>query len=216
MTSTPVISLLKRSGNSSDRPSGTVVVNGELALSFGAADPGLYFEDSAGGIRKLGPPGYGTTAPNSTPVGLPGNSRGELWVDSNSSAYYLKVWTGSAWQKIYASFADTAGHANTANSCIIASGTIFADTAGHANTANSCIIASGTISSFADTATLASGAILASGVVTAVGKTVAAVVTSGLPAPLTYPSGSLVYQIQSSGTAPSGLYIRVLNGWAFT
>lgn len=195
MTSTPVISLLKRSGNSSDRPSGTVVVNGELALSFGAADPGLYFEDSAGGIRKLGPPGYGTTAPNSTPVGLPGNSRGELWVDSNSSAYYLKVWTGSAWQKIYASFADTAGHANTANSCIIASGTI---------------------SSFADTATLASGAILASGVVTAVGKTVAAVVTSGLPAPLTYPSGSLVYQIQSSGTAPSGLYIRVLNGWAFT
>lgn len=195
MTSTPVISLLKRSGNSSDRPSGTVVVNGELALSFGAADPGLYFEDSAGGIRKLGPPGYGTTAPNSTPVGLPGNSQGELWVDSNSSAYYLKVWTGSAWQKIYASFADTAGHANTANSCIIASGTI---------------------SSFADTATLASGAILASGVVTAVGKTVAAVVTSGLPAPLTYPSGSLVYQIQSSGTAPSGLYIRVLNGWAFT
>jgi hypothetical protein len=63
---------------------------------------------------------------------------------------------------------------------------------------------------------LASGAILASGVVTAVGKTVTAVVTSGLPAPLTYPSGSLVYQIQSSGTAPSGLYIRVLNGWAFT
>jgi hypothetical protein len=195
MTSTPVISLLKRSGNSSDRPSGTVVVNGELALSFGAADPGLYFEDSAGGIRKLGPPGYGTTAPNSTPAGLPGNSLGELWVDSNSSAYYLKVWTGSTWQKIYASFADTAEHANTANSCIIASGTI---------------------SSFADTALLASGAILASGVVTAVGKTVTAIVTSGLPVPSTYPSGSLVYQIQSSGTAPSGLYIRVLNGWAFT
>jgi hypothetical protein len=219
MTSTPVISLLKRSGNSSDRPSGTVVVNGELALSFGAADPGLYFEDSAGGIRKLGPPGYGTTAPNSSPAGLPGNSLGELWVDSNSSAYYLKVWTGSTWQKIYASFADTAEHANTANSCIIASGTIssfFADTAEHANTANSCIIASGTISSFADTALLASGAILASGVVTAVGKTVTAIVTSGLPVPSTYPSGSLVYQIQSSGTAPSGLYIRVLNGWAFT
>jgi len=195
MTSTPVISLLKRSGNSSDRPSGTVVVNGELALSFGAADPGLYFEDSAGGIRKLGPPGYGTTAPNSTPAGLPGNSLGELWVDSNSSAYYLKVWTGSTWQKIYASFADMAEHANTANSCIIASGTI---------------------SSFADTALLASGAILASGVVTAVGKTVTAIVTSGLPVPSTYPSGSLVYQIQSSGTAPSGLYIRVLNGWAFT
>ena len=195
MTSTPVISLLKRSGNSSDRPSGSVVVNGELAFSFGSADPGLYFEDSAGSIRKVGPPGYGTTAPNATPVGLPGNSIGELWTDSNSSAFYLKVWTGAAWQKIYASFADTAEHANTATSCLIASGTI---------------------SSFANTATLASGAILASGVATMAGHPVSAIVVSGLPAPTTYPSGSLLYQIQSSGTTPSGLYIRVLNGWAFT
>ena len=42
MTSTPVILLLKRSGQASDRPSGTVIQNGELAICVGAADPGLF------------------------------------------------------------------------------------------------------------------------------------------------------------------------------
>ena len=85
MTSTPVTSLLKRTGNASDRPSGNIIVNGELAMSFGAADPGVYFEDSAGGIRKVGPTAYGTVAPNAVPVGLAGNSSGELWTDSNTT-----------------------------------------------------------------------------------------------------------------------------------
>ena len=90
MTSTPVTSLLKRTGNASDRPSGNIIVNGELAMSFGAADPGVYFEDSAGSIRKIGPTAYGTVAPNAVPVGLAGNSLGELWTDSNTTTYYLK------------------------------------------------------------------------------------------------------------------------------
>jgi hypothetical protein len=81
VTSTPSILLTKRSGQSSDRPSGTVVQGGELAISRGASDPGLYFEDTAGDIRKIGPSHYGTTAPNSTPAGLPGNSVGETWTD---------------------------------------------------------------------------------------------------------------------------------------
>jgi hypothetical protein len=139
MTSTPVVLLLKRSGQSSDRPSGTVVQNGELAISVGASDPGLYFEDSAGDIRKVGPPHYGTTGPNSSPVGIAGNSVGELWTDSSTSSYYLKVWTGGTWQKIGAAFADSSTTASTASS------------AGFATSAG--------------TATLASGAVLASGVV---------------------------------------------------
>lgn len=131
MTSTPVVFLLKRSGISSDRPSGTIVQGGEPALCFGAADPGLYFEDSAGSIRKIGPSHYGTTAPNVTPAGIAGNSVGELWTDNSSSNYYLKVWTGSAWQKIGGGFADSSNTANsatsagTATTCIQASGTIL-------------------------------------------------------------------------------------------
>lgn len=134
MTSTPVVLLLKRSGQSSDRPSGTVVQNGELALAFGATDPGLYFEDSAGLIRKIGPNHYGTTAPNSSPVGLAGNSVGETWVDSTTTNYYLKVWNGSTWVKAGAGFADTATSATSAT------------TASTANSAFSAVIASGVVS----------------------------------------------------------------------
>ncbi len=136
MTSTPVVFLLKRSGISSDRPSGTILQGGEPALCFGASDPGFYFEDSAGSVRKIGPSHYGTTAPNSSPAGLAGNSTGELWTDSATSSYYLKVWTGSAWQKIGAGFADSATTATSAT------------TAGYASSA---AVASGIPSSFVDT-----------------------------------------------------------------
>jgi len=198
MTSTPVTILSKRSGNASDRPSGNILVNGELSINFGAADPGVYFEDSAGNIVKIGPTPYGTTAPNAVPVGLAGNSIGELWTDATVGNPYLKVWTGSAWTKIYAGLADTAAFATQANSCIIASGAITA----FATTAN--------------TALLASGAILASGVVTSAGKPSVLVLLSGLPSPTSYSSGTLIYQVQSSGATPSGLFVRALNGWAFT
>lgn len=125
MASTPVIILTKRSGNSSDRPNTSTVQAGETAMSFGAADPGLYFKDSAGAIRKFGSNHYGTTAPNSAPVGSVGNSVGETWTDSSTSSYYLRVWTGSAWQKVGAGFADSATSAtsaNRANSAVTASG----------------------------------------------------------------------------------------------
>ena len=216
MTSTPVTILSKRSGNASDRPSGNILINGELSINFGAADPGVYFEDSAGNIVKIGPTPYGTTAPNAVPVGLAGNSIGELWTDATAGNPYLKVWTGSAWTKIYAGLADTAAFATQANSCIIASGAItaFATTANTALLASGAILASGSIT--ANTALLASGAILASGVVTSAGTPSVLVLLSGLPSPTSYSSGTLIYQVQSSGATPSGLFVRALNGWAFT
>jgi hypothetical protein len=234
MTSTPVTILSKRSGNASDRPSGNILVNGELSINFGAADPGVYFEDSAGNIVKIGPTPYGTTAPNAVPVGLAGNSIGELWTDATAGNPYLKVWTGSAWTKIYAGFSDTAAFATQANSCIIASGAIttLATTANTALLASGAILASGSITAntallasgailasgsiTANTALLASGAILASGVVTSAGTPSVLVLLSGLPSPTSYSSGTLIYQVQSSGTTPSGLFVRALNGWAFT
>jgi hypothetical protein len=106
-------------------------------MSFGAADPGLYFKDSAGSIRKFGSNHYGTTAPNSSPNGSTGNSVGETWVDSSTSQYYLRVWTGAGWQKIGAGFADTATSANTA---VTANNAL---TANSATVANSAVVASG-------------------------------------------------------------------------
>ena len=223
MTSTPVTSLLKRSGNASDRPSGNIIVNGELAMSFGAADPGVYFEDSAGGIRKVGPTAYGTVAPNAVPVGLAGNSLGELWTDSNTTTYYLKVWNGTAWQKIGAAFADNAASANVT----IASGAIFANSALVASGSFGAILASGAlgavlasgsrgslVASGALGAVLASGsrgALLASGVVTATGVSCSDIYTGLLIG--TGPSGSLRYKTDNIGT-PSGLYVAFAGGWA--
>jgi hypothetical protein len=103
-------------------------------MSFGSADPGLYFKDSAGSIRKFGSNHYGTTAPNSSPVGSPGNSVGETWVDSSTASYYLRVWTGAAWQKVGAGFADSATTANTATTAL---------SANTATVANSAVVASG-------------------------------------------------------------------------
>ena len=204
MTSIPVTSLLLRSGNASDRPSGNSFVNGELAINFGAADPGLYFEDSAGGVIKVGPSTYGVNPPNATPVGLAGNSPGEIWTDSTTSAYYLKVWNGTAWQKIGAAFADNALQA----SVTIASGALFA---------NSALVASGAL--FANSALVASGALfansalVASGVLTATGVACADIYTGTLTG--TAPSGSLRYKTDDT-SSPSGLYVAFAGGWALT
>ncbi len=226
MTSTPSIILTKRSGQSSDRPSGTVVQGGELAISRGSSDPGLYFEDTAGAIRKIGPSHYGTTAPNATPVGLPGNSVGETWADSSTSQYYFKVWTGSAWVKVGAGYADSTLFADQATTALLASGAITSQFSNTSALSSGSILASGAL--FASTATLSSGSILASGAVsstssftcilasgsvlssgtaTATGVPVAAIDTA---LPGSAQQGTLFYQT----TVPSGLYIYTAAGWA--
>ena len=195
MASTPVILLTKRTGNASDRPNTATVQAGEAALSFGAADPGLYFRDSASSIRKVGPPHYGSTAPNSSPVGSAGNSVGELWVE-DSSPYYMQVWNGSAWQKVGAAFADTASIA----SVTIASGALVA---------NSALVASGSLGAVLASGSL--GSVLSSGVVTATGIPCAEIYTGTLTG--TGPSGTLLYKADDTGS-PSGLYVAFAGGWA--
>ncbi len=232
MTSTPVNLLLKRSGLASDRPSGIVVQNGELALSAGASDPGLYFEDTAGAIRKIGPSAYGSTAPNSTPVGLSGNSTGETWTDSSTADLYFKVWTGSAWSKVSAKYADTAGSATTATfatsagSALVASGTIQASgciLASGAIQASGCVLASGSIRASgcisasgaiqASGCILASGSILSSGCILASGALSVSTVSSSLPLPTAVESGVQFLLFTTSGTYPSGLYVRAGTGY---
>jgi len=215
MASTPVILLSKRSGNSSDRPNAATVQAGEIAMSFGAADPGLYFKDSAGSIRKFGSNHYGTTAPNSSPLGSPGNSVGELWTDSSTSNYYLRVWTGAAWQKVGVGFADTANSANTA---------VTANSAATATVANSAIVASGALSaviaSGSLSAVIASGAlsaVVASGSISAVisSGSLSAIVASGIAVVTALPAastGSLVYL----NAGASGLYVSANGGWILT
>jgi len=165
MTSTPVNLLSLRSNQNSDRPKPTTLQLGQLAVNYGSADGGVYYEDTGGSIRKIGPNHYGTSAPNSSAVGQTGNSLGETWVDSSAATYYMKVWNGSSWQIVGSAFADTATTAVSASTATFAS---------------SAAVASGAV--FADSALLASGCIIASGLP----------ITASLPA--SSPEGTLMYQ----------------------
>lgn len=183
MTSTPVNLLSLRSDLNSDRPKPTTLQLGQIAVNYGASEPGIYLEDTGGAVRKIGPNHYGTTAPNSVPAGQTGNSVGETWVDSSTSSYFLKVWTGSTWQTIGSAFATSAAFATAATSAV---------SAGSAIVASGAILASGSYSS-----TIASGCIVASGIP----------VATGLPA--SSAEGTLIYQ----AAAVSGLYIYVGGQW---
>jgi hypothetical protein len=232
MTTTPVILVTKRSGNSADRPATSTVQAGEAALCFGAAEPGLYFKDSTGAIRKVGPTHYGASAPNSTPVGAAGNSVGELWIDSSASSYYLRFWDGSSFLKIGAGFADSAASATVtiasgaivANSAIVASGALGAVLASGsrgailasgslgailASGALGAVLASGSLGTVLASGSL--GAVLASGVITATGVSCADIYSGTLTGTAT--SGALRYKYDDTGS-PSGLYVAFAGGWA--
>lgn len=94
--------LLKRSNTASKRPTAAQLDIGELSLNYEQNTCGVYFEDSNGDVRKVGPVEVSASAPNATPAGSSGNSLGELWYDTGTSS--LKVWTG-------ASFVSAAGSA---------------------------------------------------------------------------------------------------------
>ena len=267
MTSTPVTILELRSSLDSDRPSGTILQFGQLALCAGSGDPGLYFLDTDNAVRKIGPTAYGTTPPNAIYIGASGNSVGEAWTDSSPRNYY-KVWDGTTWIKVSAGFSDTstlasgailasgallasgaylasgaiqasgailasgallasgaylASGAIQASGAILASGALFANAAIQAsgailasgaiqsetsNLASGAVLASGAL--FSNTSTLASGAVYASGA-----SSIATVVASGLPNPTAIESGVAYLQLESSGTYPSGLYIRAGSDWYF-
>ncbi len=86
--------LLKRSNTASKRPTAAQLDIGELSLNYEQNTCGVYFEDSNGDVRKVGPVEVSASAPNATPAGSSGNSLGELWYDTGTSN--LKVWTGAS------------------------------------------------------------------------------------------------------------------------
>jgi microcystin-dependent protein len=86
---------LLRSSVPNCRPDPSKLLPGQPALNTTASDSGLFFTDSNGYLTKIGPCAVSSVAPNTNPAGFPGNSRGELWFDTEVQT--LKVWTGAAW-----------------------------------------------------------------------------------------------------------------------
>tara|TARA_Y100001938_G_scaffold107038_1_gene146222 strand:- start:174 stop:605 length:432 start_codon:yes stop_codon:yes gene_type:complete len=104
--------LSRRSSLLNDRPFPTRLGTAELAVNNHPSEPGLFFADNtsspATGLVKIGPISVGTAAPNATALGFPGNSKGEAWLDNNST-HIFKVYDGSNWQPIKAVASISAG-----------------------------------------------------------------------------------------------------------
>ena len=107
---------LLRSSTASKRPTASNLAAGELGLNFNDDTSGLFFENASGDIMKVGPAEVSATAPNASPAtgGSTGNSKGELWFDTNNSQ--LKVYNGSSF---VASSATVAGIDSSANATAI-------------------------------------------------------------------------------------------------
>ena len=97
--------LSRRSSVLHDRPFPTRLGTAELAINNNAGQPGLVFADNTAapstGLVKVGPIAIGTAAPNVTASGFTGNSKGESWLDTNST-HILKVFDGTSWQMVKA------------------------------------------------------------------------------------------------------------------
>ena len=104
-----------RSSTANKRPDPAAMVDGQLAMNYDIASPGLFFKDDNGTLIKVGPVHIGTTAPNVSPAagGTAGNSIGEQWLDTTSGVYVLKVWDGSAWRSESGTFVDVSGDTMT-------------------------------------------------------------------------------------------------------
>ena len=102
-----------RSSTADKRPTPGAMSDGQLALNTNLASPGLFFKDSNGDAIKVGPVHVGTTAPNVSPAGQSGNSKGEQWLDTSSSRYVFKIWDGTAWRTEDGEFVNTSGDTMT-------------------------------------------------------------------------------------------------------
>jgi hypothetical protein len=87
--------LLKRTGTLQKRPDPNLMALGELNLNYNQSAGGLYYKDTTGAVRKVGPAHVGPSAPNGSPTGSSGHSVGEMWYDTSAGSF--KVWGGSSW-----------------------------------------------------------------------------------------------------------------------
>jgi len=104
-----------RSSTANKRPTAAAMSDGQLAVNTNATNPGLFFKDADGSVRKVGPVFIGSSAPNSSPAtgGSTGHAVGEQWLDNTGGIYVLKIWDGTAWRSESGTFVDVSGDTMT-------------------------------------------------------------------------------------------------------
>lgn len=90
---------LLRSVQNEDRPFAQNLLEGQPAVNLNSSEPGLFFKLTDGSVVKFGPVSVTSdgVAPNSSPKGSPGNSKGELWFDTSTDPGILRIYDGDSW-----------------------------------------------------------------------------------------------------------------------
>lgn len=80
---------LLRSSIAYKRPSAAPLLEGQAAINYNSAEPGLFFRLTDGRLAKVGPTAITNNglAPNAAPAGEVGNSIGETWLNAQVSLY---------------------------------------------------------------------------------------------------------------------------------
>jgi len=80
---------LLRSSIAYKRPSSAPLLEGQAAINYNAAEPGLFFRLTDGRLSKIGPCAVTDNglAPNAAPAGEVGNAVGETWLNAQVSLY---------------------------------------------------------------------------------------------------------------------------------
>jgi len=81
------------------RPNAIQLENGQPVINYNEAEPGLYFKLRDNTLCKIGPTHVGPNPPNSSALGWPGNSIGELWLETRGNVTALHIWTGTEWSR---------------------------------------------------------------------------------------------------------------------
>ena len=89
-----------RSREPSVRPNPAELSDGMPMVNIHESEPGLYFRLTDNKLAKVGPPSIGPLAPNSNAPGFPGNSKGEMWLDTSEPTTLLKVYDGADWMSV--------------------------------------------------------------------------------------------------------------------
>ena len=80
---------LLRSAVAYKRPAAAPLLDGQAAVNYNSAEPGLFFRLTSGGLMKIGPVAMTTdgSRPNSAATGETGNSLGEQWLNALPTLY---------------------------------------------------------------------------------------------------------------------------------
>jgi len=81
------------------RPNAIQLENGQPVINYNESEPGLYFKLRDNTLCKIGPTHVGPNPPNSSALGWPGNSIGELWLETRGNVTALHIWTGTEWSR---------------------------------------------------------------------------------------------------------------------